>query len=348
LRRLYLVMTLAGAALYLFWVLPHYWSWDAYAGRDFNSIERLLTQARVLVMYLGQIVFPLPSQMPFNYDAVEISRGLLQPATTLPALLLVLGLVAWAWAWRTRRPLFSLGVLLFFAGHFISSNVIALELVFEHRNHLPLIGAVLALGDLLIAARERGQLQLSWLAPILATLVVAVGTAGALRAHAWGDPVRLAQHHVDIAPDSPRAWLALGGSYFDLAGRKAGKDSPYLTLAIKAVEEAAEKTGSPSAYAYVVVYKTIQGTVAQDDWDRLLQQLEVAPMTPPTKNILWTTIANAGAEIGLDEVQVLRLVEIITRRTEFSPPEYLRIGISIYLKMPQQQDAALPYFLHAA
>jgi len=348
LRRLYLVMTLAGAALYLFWALPHYWSWEAYTGRDFNSIERLLTQARVLVMYLGQIVFPLPSQMPFNYDTLVISRGLLQPPSTLPALMLVIGLIAWAWRWRTRRPLFALGVLLFFAGHFVSSNVVPLELVFEHRNHLPLIGVLLALWDLLVAARERWQLRLSWLAPVLAALVVAVGTAGALRAHAWGDPVRLAQYHVDIAPDSPRAWLALGGSYFDLAGRKAGKDSPYLTLAIKTVEEAAEKTGSPSAYANIVVYKTIQGTVTQADWDGLLQRLDQAPMTPPTRNILWTIMANVGTEIGLEEAQVLRLIEIITRRTTFSPPEYLRIGISIYLKMPQQQEAALPYFIHAA
>ena len=347
LRRLYLVLTLAGAAFFLFLALPHYWSAEAYAGRDFNSLERLLTQARVLVMYLGQIVFPLPGWMPFNYDTLEISRGLLQPATTLPALLLVVALLAWAWVWRSRRPLFALGVWLFFAGHFISSNVVPLELVFEHRNHFPLIGAVLALGDLLIAAGQRWNLQQPWVVAIPAALLLAVGIAGAARAWVWGDSVRFAQYNVRAAPDSPRAWLELGGTYFDLAGRKAGKGSPWLDKAIETVEEAAGKTASPSAYSNIVTYKTIQGTVTQADWDRLLQRLEAAEMTPATRNILWTTVANVNAEIGLDQAQVLRLIEVMTRRTNYSPPEYLRLGAVIYTKTSHPEDA-LPYFLHAA
>ena len=53
---------------------------------------------------------------------------------------------------RTRWPLFSLGVFLFFAAHLITSNVIGLELAFEHRNHFALIGAVLAVGSLLAQA----------------------------------------------------------------------------------------------------------------------------------------------------------------------------------------------------
>ena len=56
LRRSFLLASLAGMAFYLFWVVPHYWQWQAYPGRDFSSLERLLTQGRVLVMYLGQVV----------------------------------------------------------------------------------------------------------------------------------------------------------------------------------------------------------------------------------------------------------------------------------------------------
>ncbi len=347
LRRLYLVMTLVGTALYLFWLLPHYWSTEAYGGRDFNSIERLLTQARVLVMYLGQIVVPLPSGMPFNYDGFEISRGLLQPITTLPSLLFVLALLVWAWAWRLRRPLFALGVLLFFAGHFISSNVIALELVFEHRNHFPLIGAVLALGDLLVAAWDRWGWRLPWRVASTAILIFAVGAAGATRAYIWGDLIRLAEYNVRAAPESPRAWLTLGGVYFDMAGRRHGKDSPYLTLAIETVQEAAEKTGSPSAYSNIVTYKTIQGTVTADDWDRLVARMETAPMTTATRNTLWTLVSNIRAEIGLDEVQALRLIEVITRRVNLGAAEYLHLGSVIYTKT-SHPEAALAYYLRAA
>src|SRR5690606_18667930 len=134
LRRSYLFMVLAGLLAFALFVLPHYWHWDAYPGRDYSTPERLLTQARVLCMYLGQILLPLPGRMPFFYDWLEPSRGLLMPWTTLPSVTIVVGLIFIAWRLRRRLPLFALGVLLFFAAHGITSNVPNLELAFEHRN----------------------------------------------------------------------------------------------------------------------------------------------------------------------------------------------------------------------
>lgn len=345
LRRTYFGLCGLGIAAFLFWVVPHYWSWGAYPGREFNSIERLLTQGRVLVMYLGQIVLPLPSRMPFNYDDLVISRSLLSPWTTLPALLVVLGLLAWAWRWRLRRPVFAFGVLLFFAGHFISSNIVGLELAFEHRNHLPLIGAVLALGDLFIAAWQRWRIPPRWVATLTALIVIVLGSAGALRAYMWGEPVRFAKYNVEIAPHSPRAWLALGGVYYDLSNRD--RNNPNLDLAIDAVERGAAMTQSASAYANIVIYKTIKGSITTADWDHLLQRLEEVPMLPPNKNILWTTIGNFRAGVGLDEDQVLRLIEVITRRARLQPRDYLQVGVFIY-KNTQHPDMALPQFLRAA
>lgn len=347
LRRSYLLAALAGVALYLFWAVPHYWHWQAYPGRDFSSVERLLTQGRVLAMYLGQIVLPLPGRMPFHYDTLVISRGLLQPVTTLPALLLVLTLIVWAWAWRRRRPVFAFGALLFLAGHFVTSNVIPLELAFEHRNHFALIGAIVALCDLLAAAARRWRVPPRWCAAIAGALLAGLCVACGLRVHAWGDPVRLARYHVRIAPASPRAWLELGGTYFDLAGRRAGKDSPYLALAIEAVEDGAARTGSPSAFSNIVTYRSIQGVATARDWSRLAQRLETAPMSPPTRNILWTMVSNLRAGIGLDEAQAMRMIEIIGRRAAFSPEESLRIGRFVQ-SLPAQRERALPWFVRAA
>ncbi|MFB9067154.1 hypothetical protein [Pseudofulvimonas gallinarii] len=347
LRRSWLAAALVGVAVFLFWALPHYWSSEAYPGRDFNSMERLLTQARVLVMHLGQVLLPLPSLMPFNYDDFEVSRGLLQPVTTLLALLALTAVLVWAWLWRRRRPVFACGVLFFFAGHVLTSNVIALELVFEHRNHLPLVGAVLALVDLFWLACQRWQAPQRWSAVGAGALLLLVTVAGGARAHLWGDAARFAEHNVDIAPDSPRACLTLGGVYFDLAGRKNSRGSPYLDRAIEAVEDCAQRTGSASAYSNIVIYKTIQGTVTPEDWQRLLQRLEEVPMLPANKNILWTTFANVRAEIGLEEAQVMRVLDVIVRRAQLQPAEYLRIGAFLYLST-SQPDAALPYFVRGA
>ncbi len=79
----WLATSLAFVAYFLL-IVPHFWAWDAYPGRNFSSVERLLSQGRVLCMYLWQILLPMPSHMPFYYDWLQPSRGLLQPWTTLP------------------------------------------------------------------------------------------------------------------------------------------------------------------------------------------------------------------------------------------------------------------------
>src|SRR5690606_3329953 len=104
LRSGYLLGMLAGTMLYVLWVIPNHWNWQAYTARDFSTPERLLTQARVLCMYLWQIVLPLPSNMPFYYDWLQPSRSLLHPWTTLPAILLLAALLVLAWRLRTRSP----------------------------------------------------------------------------------------------------------------------------------------------------------------------------------------------------------------------------------------------------
>src|SRR3546814_17807823 len=106
---------------------------DTLPGRDFSTLERVLTQPRVLCLYLWQILVPLPQNMPFYYDWVQPSRSLLEPWTTLPAIAAVLALLGTAWRLRTRWPLFALGVFLFFAAPFLASHVVGLALRSEER-----------------------------------------------------------------------------------------------------------------------------------------------------------------------------------------------------------------------
>lgn len=345
LRRTYLALAIAGAGIYLLWALPHYWSWQDYPGRDFNSVERLLTQGRVLTLYLTQMLLPLPSRMPFNYDTYPISHGLLQPPATLAALLVLAGLLVWAWRWRQRRPIFSFGIFLFFAGHAITSNVIALELVFEHRNQLPLLGILLALADLLQAASARWQVPGRRLAVGLALVLLATGSAGALRAWHWGEPVRFAEYSVRVAPDSPRAWLALAGTWFDRY--KQSRSNTDLDRAIAISAAGAARTGSASAYANVVTYKSIRGTATAADWQHLFQRLGEIQPGPREKDILWNNIKNVRAGIPLDRDQVVHLIAVLGQRIDFSPIEDIQIGAFLYAHSGQPR-LALPYFLRAA
>lgn len=197
------------------WVLP------GFEFRDFTLTDRLFTQPRMLLDYLGQILLPEGGTMGLLHDDVLASRGPLHPVTTLPALGTVALLVFGAFKLRSRRPWLSFGILWFFAGHVLESSMLPLELYFEHRNYLPMAGLLLgAAMEVAVTADRLGTpgmrrvlaaAGLAWLA--LVTLV----TLGQTRL--WGDPAKQAYVWAAAHPDSIRAqdyfafWLAAGGEH---------------------------------------------------------------------------------------------------------------------------------------
>lgn len=339
LKRGYLALTALGALLYLLVVLPHFWVSGAYSGRDYGSLERLLTQARVLAMYWGQIVFPLPQQLPFYYDWIVSSRGLLQPRTTLPALMLIGGLLALAGYARVRRPLLSLGILFFFIGHFISSNVLGLELAFEHRNHFPLIGAVLVLGDLVALGMERAKLR-PWVITA-ACVVPAIWAAGTLsRAILWGNPMEFARKSTEFAPGSSRAWNSLCIANYNLSGEKPG---PYLDQAIAACEKGGDIPYATTSLTNLVVFKTIRGDAVPDDWRKLHDRLRSAIMSSENSRTAWVLMTNAHQGVALDEAGMLEAIDIVMARLPMQPMEYAAIGYFI-MDSTAQPARAYPAF----
>ena len=107
-----------------------------YQGRPFTFSERVLTEPRIVLFYLSQIFYPLPSRLSVAHD-VQLSRSLFEPWTTLGAIALIGTLVLLALRCRRRWPLFAFGLLFYFLNHLVESSVVPLELIFEHRNYLP-------------------------------------------------------------------------------------------------------------------------------------------------------------------------------------------------------------------
>lgn len=343
-RQTYTLLIVLGLLVYFFVVVPHYWSWDAYGGRNFSSLERLMTQARVLCLYLWQIVFPYPDHMTFIYDDLPVSRSLWAPWTTLPSLVAVIGLLVWAWCWRNVRPLFSLGVLLFFSGHFITSNVIALELVFEHRNHFPLIGAVLAVGDLLMVIWQRLSLGKFAAAASLCAGLAALGIATLSHAYTWGDPVRHAEKLVELLPGSTRAWTQLGGAHFDLY--KATGEKVHLENAVDANEAGLQQVQASPLASNLVIYKTLLGTVEDDDWQRFFTVLREVPPSWQDKFVVWTMMNNVDRGFAIEAGKVVQAIAILVHKVPLSANECLRVAVFVYKH--GQQDEALPYFIRFA
>ena len=127
--------------------------------RDFNAWERLLTEAQLLWLYLQKALLGFPARLGNYQLSPEVSRSLFEPLAFV-ASVAWLALVAASFVWRRRYPLFALAVLWYLAGHLIESTVVPLELYFEHRNYLPMIGPLFALCSFLLigpaAARRLG------------------------------------------------------------------------------------------------------------------------------------------------------------------------------------------------
>ncbi|MGA8278131.1 MAG: hypothetical protein WB784_08055 [Rhodanobacteraceae bacterium] len=197
-------------ALFLTYIISHpQWLVHSYAARDFTLVQRLLSESRILCDYLLWIFVPVPSWMGIFHDDISKSTGLLSPVTTLFAILFLTTLIVAAWMSRRRAPAFAFGVAWFLIGHAMESTILPLELVFEHRNYLPMaglmIGVVCTIGPWLRAHIDGRR------AALVAWACVAVLCAlTAVRANTWGSALRLAMAQARNHPDSARAQYEAG------------------------------------------------------------------------------------------------------------------------------------------
>ena len=344
LRRGYALAVSMAVAAYLFWFLPHTWTSEPYPGRDFNSFERLLTEARVLCLYLWQILWPAPQHMSFHYDWIEPSRGVLQPWTTLASASAIAALLAVAWRVRHRQPLSALGVFLFFSAHFITSNVIGLELAYEHRNHFALIGAVLAVGSVLASASQRLHLRSSIQAAICAILLLTLSSATALRAYAWRDAISLAQANTLAAPTSPRAWIDLCDGYVQLGGGAVATNLRLDDAILACTAGAHADEASLNNLALLMVLKTVRGDISAQDWAGFQQRLNQVRMSWDNARAPLILVHYAGLGVGLDRTQVLAALQTLDQRYPLKPATLLTIA-NFLLDDWNAADQALPWYI---
>ncbi len=199
----FLVLPLALLGLYLALVFGT--MADAYQARAFTLGERLMTEGRVLMQYLRVILLPsLTESTPFR-DDFTISHGLIDPPQTLAALGVIALLLLLATLKRRAWPLFALAVLWFFMGHLLEGTVLPLEIYFEHRNYLPMLGPLFALcyGMLSVPLAYRHLAAAGLLGMITLVGTITWGSAGV-----WGNAESIAILWSAERPASHRAQVA--------------------------------------------------------------------------------------------------------------------------------------------
>ncbi len=189
---------------------------SGYASRPFTLSERLLTEPRVLLHYLGWILAPRLQALGFFHDDIALSTGLLAPLTTLPAIVLCAALLGAGLWLLPRRPLIAIGILWFFAGQALESTFIPLIVAFEHRNYLASLGPLLVL--VAFVAREPSLSRLRpALVGALAVFVVLTGWTTAGRAWQWASNARLAVYQAAHHPNSAQSAYMLARELTDAA-----------------------------------------------------------------------------------------------------------------------------------
>lgn len=263
------------------------WVLNGYAKRDFTLPERLMTEARVVWFYLRSIVLPSTALMGVYHDDIAISRSLLDPVTTLPAILGILSLMIGAWLLRRRQPLVTFGILFFLVGHSLESTLFPLELVHEHRNYLPMFGILLAFFHLLLDPLHAVTTKLPRRA--LAFLLIALFAAGTFsRANTWSNSYNLWSAEVEHHPASTRTNNEMGDFYANaLTFDPATKATNYL-LARQYYEQATTlKKDNINGLVGLILLSESHGQPVEKAWlNELTRRLEQEAISANTNDRL--------------------------------------------------------------
>lgn len=211
---------------------------EKYGERDFSLTGRLITEAQILFTYVGQIFVPRAAGLGIFQDHWRTPQNNPELATAMFAAVCIFIIAALGWRWRGRYPVASLAALWFLGGHLLESTVIPLELYFEHRNYMPMLGPMLA--TTFLAFNASGSLRRVW--PF--ALLLAVGVAAFVtreQSRIWGNELLAANIWPQQHPDSTRvrqmaanAWLKRGEPRLALAqfleGMKRNPNDPTMKL----------------------------------------------------------------------------------------------------------------------
>jgi tetratricopeptide (TPR) repeat protein len=194
----------------------------AYGNRLFTPFQRLLTEPRILIFYLSQLFYPVPTRLSIEHS-IPISTSLLSPWTTLPSIIVVMVLIGFGIAQMRKRPILSLAILFFFLNHLIESTIIGLELVFEHRNYLPSLflffPVCVALKKLLDYYRPRKPAMHVILVSFFILLIVGLGMGTYIRNLAWATERSLWEDAIRKAPTMTRPYHNLAWGYYERRGQ---------------------------------------------------------------------------------------------------------------------------------
>ena len=185
---------------------------SAYNSRSFTLPERVLTEARILLAYAADILFPRIGAYTLYHDDITISRNLINPLATLFSVLVILSTIILSGIYRYKYRLLAFIIFWYFGGHILESTFIGLELYFEHRNYLPALGLILGMVSLIFYLLD--LLGRKYIKILLGSMLLIIFSAVTIaEISLWARPKVQIHEWMRKHPDSKRTINQLGQLY---------------------------------------------------------------------------------------------------------------------------------------
>jgi tetratricopeptide (TPR) repeat protein len=205
-------------------------------GRPFTFEERILSQPRILWLYIQWLFVPDVSQLGLFHDDIPISKSLFNPVTTTFAILAWIGLLVAALVMRKRWPVFAFAVLFFLAAHALESTIFPLEMVFEHRNYLASVGPLFLLAYLVTVAGQRTRFPRA-IAVLGLALVAVYAAATFARVENWTSHETFVLASAQNHPGSARAQFMAGQLVITMVPKIQGDKAEIANVAEQFLEQ---------------------------------------------------------------------------------------------------------------
>jgi tetratricopeptide (TPR) repeat protein len=304
---------------------------SSYSERPFTLAERLLTEPRVILFYISLLLYPTYSRLMLNHD-FEISRSLLEPWTTLPAILTIAICIGWAvWVAR-RKPLPAYCILFFFLNHLIEGSFIPLELIYEHRNYIPSMLLFLPVAICIIRAlgyfSYKKILQFSIVA-LVTFVLIAQGHTVTMYNFIFRAPYLLWSDNIAKAPNLSRPHVNLGNILMDQGLYEEAYASYQKAWSHQRFDRLSQ---APSA-----IYNMGRYHFCKKDYPKALAHFETAVKMEPRYSNMWVSLAQTQIQLG-----DLKAAESATRKALRRGPENVRLNAMlsfVLLKQGANADA---------
>ena len=245
----------------------------------FSLYERVLTEFRIVWLYISWVLLPNNQSLGLFHDDIVISTSLLTPISTLLAGLAhisFISLLVYLWL-KKQVPYFVFGCSLFYASHLIESTILPLQLAHEHRNYLGSFGLLFAFLSLCIKNKKVLTYGISLYIVFLCLLTTQ-------RSMTWADGLTNALIEVEHHPNSYSAQNEAGRQYgkliYFVEENLTTKEEEIKAKALQHFKKAAElnKTKADAIFGIVVTLSRKQGALPDTLIKELTHRLSTGPV----------------------------------------------------------------------